>query len=623
VIIGTAGHIDHGKTALLAALTGIDADRLPEEKARGITIDIGFAHLEEEETRLSFIDAPGHERFVRNMLAGAGGLDALLLVVAADEGVRPQTREHVAIAELLGLSRGVVALTKCDRVPKDRIPEVLEDLAGFLHGTFLQSAPVLPVSAKTGKGIAALRRALLALAERETREGGGRSFRLPVDRAFSMTGFGPVVTGSLVSGSLSSEERIEILPERLQARVRRVEVHGRKTSRALAGERTSVNLAGVELEDLRRGQMLVAPESLLPSRRLLVVLKLLPEAPALETGAEAVFFHFASETTARLRLLEGSTLSPGGKALALLTLREPVGAVVGDRFVLRRPSPSMTLGGGEIRDTCPPRRLEAADRIAFSRDDQTARLRRRIERERAGIFLTDLSRDEGLPETEMSARLAEPALAEHIVLLPPRGLLLSRARLKILSDRARDLVAQELQQRPGAIGAGTALVLEKAFAGFSPRDGEAILSHLVQNRVFDTVEDEVRLPGQAALPERDRGLAREILRRFDERGLEPPTARDLSPELGAKEKIVEGLIAYLLKERKLIRLPGGVVVSAEAVEKVSRSLRASGRRRITVPEFKQMFKLTRRMAIPLLEHLDERRITRRQGDLREILSAGP
>ncbi|HEY6931085.1 MAG TPA: selenocysteine-specific translation elongation factor, partial [Thermoanaerobaculia bacterium] len=303
-LVGTAGHIDHGKTALVKALTGIDADRLPEEKKRGITIDLGFAHAEWEGVRVSFVDVPGHERFVKNMLAGAGGIDAVLLVVAADESVMPQTREHFEIVRLLGISRGVIAITKTDRVAEELVAVTRSDVSDLIAGSFLEKARIVPVSSRTGEGLAALQRALVQVVAGEdasARE--SRGVRLPIDRAFLIAGFGPVVTGSLVSGTVSREQKLEILPRRTLVRVRRLEVHGRETAEARAGERVSANLAGVELPELKRGLVLATPGAFATTSLLTVRLELLESAPTLANGSRLSIHHFSSETQARVRIL--------------------------------------------------------------------------------------------------------------------------------------------------------------------------------------------------------------------------------------------------------------------------------------------------------------------------------
>jgi selenocysteine-specific elongation factor len=619
-IVGTAGHIDHGKTSLLKALTGIDADRLPEEKARGITIDIGFAHLEEEGTRIGFVDAPGHEKFVRNMLAGAGGIDALLLVVAADEGVKPQTREHFAIAELLGLTRGVVALTMIDRADAGLSAAATAEVQDLVAGSFLEGAPIIPVSARTGEGIGRLRQTLVELAREEERDRQSRPLRLPIDRAFSISGFGTVVTGSLVTGSIEPEARVQILPSGALARVRRVEVHGHEVPRAVAGERTSVNLAGVELESLSRGQMLTSPHAFVCSNRILVTVRLLASAPTLQTGDRVVFHHFASEQIARVRIFGEGGLEPGGVAPALLTLSRPIGAAVFDRFVLRRPSPASTIGGGEILDVTPTRKLPAEDLRVFVSRDRTSRLVRRIARHPEGRDEAELSVDEALAEGEIRSLLSRPLAEGRIACFAPHFRYLGTERLLEIEAETRALILREMKSRPGARGASRAALSEKVLPRFEPKTVDAILQEMISRKVVEASGDEVRIPGQSALAGSDQKLADRVALLYDEKGLDPPSPGDAARTLNANPKIVEGLISFLVKEKRLVRLPGGFFLSARAARDAASRLRESKKTTVTVAEFKEMFSLTRRMAIPLLEFLDETKVTRRIGDSRQILA---
>ena len=555
------------------------------------------------------------------MLAGAGGLDAVLLVVAADEGVKPQTREHFAIARLLGLSCGLVALTKIDRVPPELREVVRMELQEFLSGSFLEGAPIIPVSARTKEGLPDLRRALVELAIAGQREREERSLRLPIDRAFSISGFGSVVTGSLVSGTISPEQRVEILPDRIPARVRRVEVHGREVERAQAGERTSVNLAGVELPSLRRGQMLTSPGSLEPSRRLLARIDLLSEARRMKSGSTVTFHHFASETPARVRLIGREWLEPGTGAPALLTLGQAAAVAVGDRFVLRRPSPPATIGGGEVLDTEPPRRIAAEDLEVFQAGGARERLMRRIVRHAEGVSLDDLSRQEWVKPEEVRKLLEAPEKSADLVVLSSGRLYLSAARLGELEAKTRALVEKELRTRPGATGAPRAVVLERLFSRFDPKIAEEIFDRLANRKAVEIRGDELRLPGSGMLAPGDQKLADRIAARFDEGGLAPPSPGDLVQAFGAKQKIVEGLVTFLVKEKRLARLPGGFFISQKAVDDAISRLRATGWKSFSVPEFKEKFGLTRRIAIPLLEHLDEKKITRRSGDRREVVGA--
>ncbi len=363
VIVGTAGHIDHGKSALVRALTGTDPDRLEEEKRRGITIDIGFANLDlaaqsGEKLRLGFVDVPGHERFVRNMLAGIGGIDLVLLVIAADESVKPQTREHFDICRLLSVQRGITVLTKSDLVDAETLEVVRMEVAEYLLGSFLDpaSAPIVAVSSKTGEGLDKLRKALAKLAAEVPAKDAGAVFRLPIDRVFSMKGFGTVVTGTLISGSVRKDEELEVHPTGKRLRVRGVQVHGAAAEKAIAGQRTAINLVGAETSELARGMMLTPAGLFRPTRRVSVKLNLLPSAKTLRDRARVHLHVFTAETIAEVSLLGAKQLQPGQSGLARLKLDDPVMLLPGDRFIVRQFSPVVTIGGGVVLDAAEPAR---------------------------------------------------------------------------------------------------------------------------------------------------------------------------------------------------------------------------------------------------------------------------
>ena len=627
-LVGTAGHIDHGKTALIKALTGIDADRLPEEKRRGITIDLGFAHAEWEGVRISFVDVPGHERFVRNMLAGAGGIDAVLLVVAADESVMPQTREHFDIVRLLGLPAGVVAVTKVDRAGRELAEVTASDVRDLARGSFLEEAPIIPVSPVTGEGLRELRSALVAVAARahaEERE--PRTIRLPIDRAFLIPGFGPVVTGSLVSGTVTRDQKLELLPERRPVRVRRVEVHGREEETARAGERVSANLVGVELSDLHRGMVLSAPDALPVSSRLLVRLELLPGSKPLESGSRVSFHHFASEARASVRLLEARSVPPAGTALAQLRLSAPVAAVPGDRFVVRRLSPVETIGGGTVLDPLPApwRRRSGADALASLAALESGSLADRlllwIEQARdRGAGEEELARRAGVRPEAVRAALAAAIAARqiHVLRRSPDRYIAESALARLATRAGREL--ETLLRASGAgVGISRSTLLQRLLPEAEPRWSEAVESALVARGVVAIAGDEARLPGRNDLAGADRELSDRIASVFRERGLDPPSPAEAAQAVNHRPKVVEGLITYLVKRGDLVRLPGGWFVAKTAVEDVVARLRASDRTSLDVPQFKEMFGLTRRLAIPLLEYLDGAKVTRRVGDRREIV----
>ena len=630
-LVGTAGHIDHGKTALVRALTGIDTDRLPEEKRRGITIDLGFAHAEWEGVRISFVDVPGHERFVRNMLAGAGGIDAVLLVVAADESVMPQTREHFEIVRMLGIRRGVVAVTKIDRVAPELVGVTASDVADLMRGSALAGAPIVPVSARTGAGLEELKRALVGLAVPAAEEDrASRGARLPIDRAFSIAGFGPVVTGSLVSGTISREQKLELLPQRRIVRVRRIEVHGRETAEARAGERVSVNLAGAELPDLGRGRVLASPGAFATSALVTVRVDLLPTSPALESGDRVSFHHFSSEARATLRVLGGRRIEPGGFSRAQLRLSAPLAFAPGDRFVLRRVSPVSTIGGGVVLDPlAPPLARRPAAEVALFLDllehgSQEERLGAWVgEAREAGVSEGDLAVRAGVPAAEVRSALARP-LAEgrvHALRRSPDRYV-AEPVLAALVEKARSEIAAYVEAGAGAVGMPRSTLLSRLLPGAEATWTEAVESALRDRGAFIAAGEEARTPGRDDLAGRERELSERIADVFRQRGLSPPSPAEVAELVQHRPKVVEGLIGYLVKRGALVRLPGGWIVARSAVDDVVARLRASGRRGVEIAEFKEMFGLSRKLAIPLLEHLDGEKVTRRVGDRREILVGG-
>jgi selenocysteine-specific elongation factor len=627
-LVGTAGHIDHGKTALVKALTGIDADRLPEEKKRGITIDLGFAHAEWEGVRVSFVDVPGHERFVKNMLAGAGGIDAALLVVAADESVMPQTREHFEIVRLLGLKRGLVAVTKTDRVTPDLVAVTEADVAELVGGSFLEGSPVVAVSAKTGEGLEELKKALIALVgddEASWRE--ARGVRLPIDRAFLIPGFGPVVTGSLVSGTISRDQKLELLPKRLTVRVRRVEVHGREEAIARAGERVSANLVGVELADLKRGLTLATPQAFATTSLVTARVELLASARRLAAGDRVSFHHFSAETRALVSLPEARELLPGASGRAQLRLTSPVAAAPGDRFVLRRLSPVETIGGGVILDPLAVRlsRRAAAESRAMLDVLESGSLSERLtlwveQSRQRGAGEETLARRAGVTTAEVRAALSAPAASGrvHALRRSPERYISEEALTKLAGSAAREIAAL-LAEGSGAVGVPRRTLLERLLPGADARWAEAVEAALVRRGAYVVAGDEARPPGREDLGGPERELSERIAAAFRKAGLDPPSPADVAIEVNHRSRVVEGLIGYLVKKGALVRLPGGWIVAREAVDDVVAKLKSSGKRSLDVGQFKDMFGLTRKLAIPLLEHLDAAKVTRRVGDSREIV----
>ena len=632
VLVGTAGHIDHGKSALVRALTGTDPDRLPEEKARGITIDLGFAHAEWDGTVFSFVDVPGHEKFVRTMVAGAAGIDVALLVVASDDSVMPQTREHLAILQLLDVRCGVLARTKADLVDDETGAVVEAEMRELVSETFLETAPLVAVSAVTGRGIAELKAALAAAArEAVLRDPSARPARLFVDRAFSMKGFGPVVTGTLDSGRIRPEDRLVLLPGGAEVRVRRVEVHGGERDGAEAGERTSLNLAGVETADLARGLALVAPGSLEPATLLTAeVLSLEGLDDPLEDGLAVRLHVGTADVAAKLHLLpEGREaprpLPPGDRAVVQLSCLEPVAARRGDRFVLRRPSPQETIGGGLVLDTGRARVRRRAPLSAST----AAVLAGRDERAVAALFLAEAG-PSGIETAALARRLgihAEAASAHVDALVATGAALRLTPALAVAASASVEMArrAEAFFAERRKAGVPTLLVGRRELLGKIARElpeatGEAWLATLAAAKRLVVTGDQAGPPGAAASAVADEagGFAARIEEAWRTAGFEAPGNLDLAKALGTKPQVVAGLVQHLLKSGALVRLSPEILVHAEVLGGVEAKVREQKGRTMSVGDFRDLLGLSRKYLIPLLEHLDRRRLTRRVGDARVV-----
>ncbi|HEX9799195.1 MAG TPA: selenocysteine-specific translation elongation factor [Thermoanaerobaculia bacterium] len=625
LLVGTAGHVDHGKTTLLLALTGIDCDRLPEEKRRGITLDLGFAHLERDGVTIGFVDVPGHERFVHNALAGLGGIRLLLLVVAADEGVRPQTREHLAIAELLGIPELWVVITKLDAVDDELAELVGLEVRELLATTRWPEARSLRVSATRGDGVEDLAAALVERARLETvSPQPDAPARLPIDRAFAPRGQGVVVTGTLAAGRIAAGDELRLEPGGGTARVRALEVHGRTRDAVTAGGRVALQLGGVELAAVRRGQELLGAGGPGPTRRLLARIRLLDDAPPLaERGAEVMLHIGAAEVPARLRPLEPATLPPGSEGVAALHAREPLVAARGDRFVVRRPSPAATLGGGEILDPRwrRPRRTELARHLGALASDGDAAIAAWAEAAgAAGIDTAEVALRLGCGPAEAAARLA--ALAGEGRLLAGGERHFAPSAISALSERARRLLAEFFAADRLAESMPKAELVRKLLPRRAQAHADLHLRWLAERGLLVVREDRVAPPGRVAeLTGGETGLAASILEVYEGAGLEPPSPLEVARRLQAKPAIVEGLVKHLVSRKRLARLPGGLVFAAAALDALAADLRATGWERFEVARFKERYSLSRKWAIPLLEHLDSRGVTRRLGDSRQIVAA--
>ena len=629
VIVGTAGHIDHGKSALVEALTGTHPDRLAEEKQRGITIDLGFAFLEENGVRFGFVDVPGHERFVSNMLAGATGVDVLLLVIAADESIKPQTREHFDICRLLGVERGVVALTKSDLVDRDTLELVRMEAEEFLGGSFLEKAPLVPVSAKTGAGLGDLRKALSAAAANVPGKDGSRYFRLPIDRAFAMKGFGSVVTGTLISGSVRAGDEVELFPSGERLRVRGVESGGKSVERATPGQRTAVNLAGIEHTALKRGMVLATPGKFRRTRRVDVRLELLASARKMKQGSRVHFHAGTSETIAEVFLHREKEVAPGGSALANLKLQEELLLLPGDRYIVRQFSPVVTIGGGAVLDSLARRpMLRDTGRVAFLKTLEQGQpeevLAAMTERALFGLTFEEIVARSGWLEKEIrdtTHKLTEAARVKVVSAEPlalVSGRVFDEVRNKILVKV--DKFHKENPLLPGIPREDLRASLGKRVRTETFR---AALEELTTERKLDAPGELVKKAGSeiALLPEEAKAKE-QIESAFASASLAVPSVKEVLEKLAVEAKRAEKLLQILLREKSLVRVSPELIFHRQALAQLKDQLSAHKKEkgdRITVPIFKELTGITRKYAIPLLEYLDRERVTRRAGDERVIL----
>lgn len=616
VIAGTAGHIDHGKTALVRALTGVDTDRLKEEKERGISIDLGFAHLPlTENLRVGFVDVPGHERFIKNMLAGAGGIDLVLFVIAADESIKPQTREHFDICRLLNIRHGIVVLTKADLVDQDILDLVRLEVDEFVSGSFLEGAPVVAVSSTSGEGIPELRGELQKLAAAIAEKDASRYFRLPVDRAFTMRGFGAVVTGTLISGSVRLEQEVELYPAARRLRVRGIQTHAENVSRATAGQRTALNLAGIDVSELRRGMMLAEAGRFTPTDRIDCVFELLAGVKPLKHRAPIHFHAHAAEVEGEIRAIETTEpFKPGVRSYARIVLREPLLLLPGDRFIVRMFSPVVTIGGGVALDVAPPRRANAARLQALERGSASERIALYAAESRYGLGMGDLVARTGLLENEISKGAKEAGLV-----------ILTEPQFWALDAKWVQAKIAALHQALKAFHAAKPLVTgmsKEELRGRELADSPAFLldALLSSATTIATEGDVVRLAAhKVSLRQDEQQAASRIEEAFRTAGLAVPSTGDVIAKSGVDPARARTLVQILLRDRKLVRISEELLFHSSAVQDLRGLLVPHKGRRFTVPEFKEWTGISRKYAIPLLEYLDRERVTRREGDARLVL----
>lgn len=648
-IVGTAGHIDHGKSALVEALTGTHPDRLAEERRRGITIDLGFAHCdlapaEGEAARLSFIDVPGHERFISNMLAGIGGIDLVMLVVAADAAVQPQTREHFEICRLLGVTRGVVAVSKRDLADEDALALTRMELDGLLKGTFLEAAPRVEVSARTGAGIAELKTALARMALEAPARDPRRPFRLPLDRVFSLKGFGAVVTGTLLAGTVARGEEIVLLggepgqpeAERLagrRLRVRGLEVHGEPMERARAGQRAALNLAGVEAAELRRGLFAAPPNGFEPAGILYAEIELLQTARPLKPYTRLELHAYSATQAATLAPLEGGRLEPGGRALAELRLKTPLPLVPGDRFILRQFSPAETLGGGVVIETRVRRARRGREHVAWLRAWQASAAQPEAARRQLAL-LVQQAEPEGADAAMLALRtgwaqqeiVAGLTAGEEASELARSGTTWRLAEGRAAGEQAMLATLAEFhRQQPMLAGIGVEEWRRRSAAlAATPeaRQFQLEAERLAAARRVELRDGLYHLPGQGLRLNAEEEAARQRLEGlFQKAGLAAPAAAEALAATGLDAQRARRLLQQLVREQRLVQITPELLLHSEAMDELRRRLAEQKKktRRLSVADFKQLTGLSRKYAIPILEYLDGQRVTRRAGEERELL----
>jgi selenocysteine-specific elongation factor len=631
IVLGTAGHVDHGKTSLVRALTGIETDRLKEEKARGITIELGFAFIDLPcGHRLGIVDVPGHERFVRNMVAGAAGIDLVALVVAADEGIMPQTREHFEICRLLGVKRGLVIITKMDMVEPDWLELVQDEVRDFLQGSFLEDAPMLPVSSITGAGIEAVKATLDQLVAASDFSEAYGPFRLPVDRVFTMKGFGAVVTGTSISGRIGLGDEVVFYPRRINGKIRGIQVHGQERNEVEAGYRTAINVQGVDKDEIHRGEVLATPGCLEPSYVFDAdFLYLSANAKKLKNRRRVRVHIGTAEVMGRVALLEDEELTPGAEAAVQLLLEEPVSVWPGDHYVVRSYSPVHTIGGGVIWNCAAPkrRRFKQANQEIFA-------LYREGSPEDLALFHLGESGARGLTQQELAVRLGlfgkrlQKTLEKNIsarrilVIEPEKQRMITGETLAALSAKAEKLLTGFHRENPLKSGLSVEELRGRLQRDLSPRLFQILLQEMLKNNLVRQEESLIRLAShQVSLGGDARTLRRELGEFYRQAGLQAPTSKETLERHGKyPATLVRELLDVMVRDGDLVKVSEDLHYDAQALEQLKEKLvafiKAEGE--IDAPRFKNLTGLTRKFSIPLLEYFDRVKLTLRIGDTRRL-----
>jgi selenocysteine-specific elongation factor len=635
VIVGTAGHIDHGKTSLVRQLTGIDTDRLPEERARGISIDLGFAHFDAQDVHFGLVDVPGHERFVKNMVAGATGVDLALLVVAADDSVMPQTREHLEIMDLLGIPAGVVAITKTDLVSADFVELVEAEVAEHLRGTFLEGAPMIPVSSASGAGIDRLKQALVEVARGRALSTRGELFRMPIDRVFSVPGHGTVVTGSVIGGEVRAGDTLELLPEQIPVRVRSVQSHSQSVSESGPRRRTAVNLAGIKADQMQRGQELAAPGFLHPAQRLLVKVRCLASSPVALRDRMRLGLHLGTGETAARLVLKNRTIEPGETGFAELRLAAPVVAAWGQRFILRRQSPPLTLAGGIVLDPAIDRRVRIPDLTTWGApldtSDEQARLSAFLAKREDVDLAPALAAWKAGINPGRYGELVKSLVANRILVpLGPSSGASGESKRLIHRDRLETLAAAVMKR------VGIELKTHQPRRALPRKVFQTACRHLAASDFLDAAFERllaekklVRVgpnigpaDAQVQLSKNQMAIRTKMLDQIQQSGLTPPNVKELPAALGQKIETLMPLLVLCVEDGLLIDVGDGLFYPPAALETARAILLSTlaEHKGATMSQLREAWGVTRKYSVPLCEWFDANRLTIREGDIRR---AGP
>ena len=632
VILGTAGHIDHGKTALVKALTGVDTDRLKEEKERGITIELGFTFLDlPSGIRLGIIDVPGHERFVKHMVAGVWGIDLVALIIAADEGVMPQTKEHLDICKLLKVKKGLIVLTKIDLVERELLELVREEVTDIAKDTFLKDAPILAVSSLTGEGIPQLISTLDHLSKEVKERSSDGLFRLPIDRIFVMKGFGTVVTGTIVSGKLSLGETVEILPSGLEGKVRNLQVYNQPMEEATAGERAAVNLQGIETSAIERGDVLVHPKTLTPTSLLDVYLEYLSIAPRpLKHRTQQRFHMGTSSTTASIFLLDREELAPGEEGFAQLRLERSVVSFPQDRFVIRGSGAIQTLGGGVVLDTHPIKHRRYSppvinDLILLKDGSSEQAINQYILRSGiAGISFGDLLNRVAMPPNEIQTILRKMIERGDILLVDPEKLkVIENSQYQRLKEMTLIQLREFHQRFPMRIGLAKEEVRTKLPVELDMKLFQILINGLIQSKEVVLERDKLKLHGHQISSADEKGLVKRVEEAILRGKLQPPSPKELSEEWSEEEERVLAVFEYLAHEGMLVKIKSGMYFHRIHFENLKGELInfLKSHKEITTSQFKELTGASRKYVIPLIEYFDQMKLTLRLGEKRILRTA--